>query len=105
MAELESLSPGEWSVLALLCEANAHGWPLVRTLAPEGEIGSIWTVRRAVVYRTLDVLLERKLIEAAGVEASARGPREPSCDRRAPAARPSGGGLPSPCGMCATSAR
>jgi DNA-binding PadR family transcriptional regulator len=73
--ELEPLSPGEWSVLALLCERNAHGWPLVRTLGPDGEIGRIWTVRRAVVYRTLDVLLERHLIEPAGVEESARGPR------------------------------
>ena len=74
MADVEPLSPGEWSVLALLCEQKAHGWPLVRMLAPDGEIGRIWTVRRAVVYRTLDVLLERGLIEPAGVEASAQGP-------------------------------
>ena len=33
-------------VLALLCEQKAHGWPLVRTLSPDGEIGRIWTVRR-----------------------------------------------------------
>jgi len=74
VADVEPLSPGEWSVLALLCEQKAHGWPLVRTLSPDGEIGRIWTVRRAVVYRTLDVLLERGLIEPAGVEASAKGP-------------------------------
>jgi len=73
--EVEPLSPGEWAVLSLLCERPAHGWPLVRALAAEGEIGRIWTVRRAVVYRTLDVLLERRLIEPAGAEESARGPR------------------------------
>jgi DNA-binding PadR family transcriptional regulator len=74
VAEPQPLSPGEWAVLALLCEGNAHGWPLVRALAADGEIGRVWTVRRAVVYRTLDVLLERGLIEPAGVEAGARGP-------------------------------
>src|SRR5690349_3367145 len=73
--EVEPLSPGEWAVLSLLCERPAHGWPLVRALAAEGEIGRVWTVRRAVVYRTLDVLLERRLIEPAGAEESARGPR------------------------------
>lgn len=75
VADQPDLSPGEWAVLALLCEQKAHGWPLVHMLAADGEIGRIWTVRRAVVYRSLDVLLERGLIEAVGVEPSARGPR------------------------------
>ena len=69
-----SLSLAEWSVLALLCEGDAHGWLLVRALAPDGEIGSVWTVRRALVYRSIDVLEGAGLIVASRSEASPRGP-------------------------------
>ena len=75
MAEQPILSPGEWAVLALLCEQKSHGWPLVTALSPDGEIGRVWTVRRAVVYRSLDLLQARGLIEPAGDMPSARGPR------------------------------
>jgi DNA-binding PadR family transcriptional regulator len=68
------LSFAEWAVLALVCEADAHGWLLVRALAPSGEIGSVWTVRRALVYRSLDALERRSLIVEAGSEASPHGP-------------------------------
>jgi PadR family transcriptional regulator AphA len=68
------LSLAEWAVLALLCEGDAHGWLLVRALAADGEIGSVWTVRRALVYRSIDALEGRGLIAAAGSEPSARGP-------------------------------
>jgi DNA-binding PadR family transcriptional regulator len=76
MARLDdaSLSLAEWSVLALLCEGDAHGWLLVRALAPDGEIGSVWTVRRALVYRSIDVLEGDGLIAATRSEASPRGP-------------------------------
>jgi len=69
-----ALSLAEWAVLALLCEGDAHGWLLVRALAADGEIGSVWTVRRALVYRSIDALEGRGLIAAAGSEPSARGP-------------------------------
>jgi DNA-binding PadR family transcriptional regulator len=55
-------------------EAPTHGWPLVRALAADGEIGQIWTVRRAAVYRALDVLAAHDLIAATASEASTRGP-------------------------------
>jgi DNA-binding PadR family transcriptional regulator len=61
-------------VLALVSEAPTHGWPLVRALAADGEIGQIWTVRRAAVYRALDVLAAHGLIASAGSQASAQGP-------------------------------
>jgi DNA-binding PadR family transcriptional regulator len=70
----QALSLAEWAVLALLCEGDAHGWLLVRALAADGEIGSVWTVRRALVYRSIDALEGRGLIVAAGSEPSARGP-------------------------------
>jgi DNA-binding PadR family transcriptional regulator len=68
------LSLGDWAVLALVSEAPTHGWPLVRALAADGEIGQIWTVRRAAVYRALDVLAAHGLIAATGSQASERGP-------------------------------
>ena len=36
---VQALSLAEWAVLALLCEGDAHGWMLVRVLAPDGELG------------------------------------------------------------------
>ena len=69
------LAPGEWSVLALLSERPAHGWALATMLAPEGEVGSVWSLGRPLVYRSLEILEKRGLIEPAGLEPSVRGPR------------------------------
>lgn len=69
------LSPGEWAVLALVAERPTHGWAVARALAPDGEIGAVWTFPRALVYRALDTLLAGGLIEEKGVEEGTRGPR------------------------------
>lgn len=74
MTEARDLAPGEWSVLALLCEQPAHGWALAQALAPEGEIGAVWALGRPVVYRALQTLAERGLAEPAGQEPGTRGP-------------------------------
>jgi PadR family transcriptional regulator AphA len=68
------LAPGEWAVLALLCERPAHGWALARQLSPSGELGSIWSLTRPLVYRSLEILESRQLILPAGSEPGARGP-------------------------------
>ncbi|HUY70708.1 MAG TPA: helix-turn-helix transcriptional regulator [Gaiellaceae bacterium] len=68
------LAPGEWAVLALLCERPAHGWAIARQLSPQGELGSIWSLGRPLVYRSIEILNERKLIVPAGHEPGARGP-------------------------------
>lgn len=74
MAELTRPSSlGGWAVLALLCEGEAHGWALVRALAPEGEVGRVWSIRRALVYRTVDLLLDAAMIAQAGSEPGTRG--------------------------------
>jgi PadR family transcriptional regulator AphA len=74
MVTNRELAPGEWAVLALLCEQPAHGWALARQLASDGELGSIWSLGRPLVYRSLDVLAERELIVPVGSEPGARGP-------------------------------
>jgi DNA-binding PadR family transcriptional regulator len=68
------LAPGEWSILALLAEAPGHGWALARQMARDGEIGSVWSLGRPLVYRALELLDERGLIEAVGHEPGLRGP-------------------------------
>jgi DNA-binding PadR family transcriptional regulator len=68
------LAPGEWSVLALLAEQPSHGWALARQMARSGDIGSVWSLGRPLVYRALELLEQRGLIEASGHEPGLRGP-------------------------------
>jgi DNA-binding PadR family transcriptional regulator len=73
MAE-RSLAPGEWAVLALICERPSHGWAVATQLGPSRELGSVWSLGRPLVYRSIDILAERGLIEPAGHEPGLRGP-------------------------------
>ena len=59
MADAKQPSLGGWAVLALLCEGDTHGWTLVRSMAPEGEIGRVWSIPRALVYRTVELVDRR----------------------------------------------
>ncbi len=61
-------------MLALLCERPAHGWAIARQLSPAGELGSIWSLGRPLVYRSIEILNERKLIVPSGHEPGSRGP-------------------------------
>ena len=70
----EQLATGEWAVLAVVAEARTHGFAVARALAPGGEVGRVWAMRRPLVYRTLDVLTDRELVRAAGTEPSETGP-------------------------------
>ena len=53
---LEQLATGEWAVLTLVAEGETHGFAVARALAPGGDVGRVWAMRRPLVYRTLDVL-------------------------------------------------
>jgi DNA-binding PadR family transcriptional regulator len=74
MVDQRPLTAGEWSVLALVCEQPAHGWALAATLSRDGDIGAIWSLTRPLVYRALEILQARGLIEVAGPVATNRGP-------------------------------
>jgi DNA-binding PadR family transcriptional regulator len=74
VASDRDLAPGEWAVLALLCERDAHGWAIASQLTPHGELGAVWSMGRPLVYRSLEILEQRRLIEPAGRERGARGP-------------------------------
>ena len=75
MSDERELAPGEWSVLGLLAGQPAHGWALATALAPDGEIGCVWSLGRPLVYRSLEILEKRGLVEPGGLEASVRGPK------------------------------
>jgi PadR family transcriptional regulator AphA len=68
------LSPNDWTVLALVGEHPTHGWALAGKLAPGGEVGSVWSISRPIVYHGLDRLERDELIVATGVERGGRGP-------------------------------
>jgi DNA-binding PadR family transcriptional regulator len=71
----DELLTGEWAVLALLCERPAHGYAVAGALAPDGEIGRVWSLNQALTYRALDVLKERGLIAVRGETPGEGGPR------------------------------
>jgi DNA-binding PadR family transcriptional regulator len=68
------LLPGEWAVLGVLAQHPSHGFAVGRTLAPTGEIGRVWSMSRPRVYRAINDLAARHLIEPVGETKSDRGP-------------------------------
>lgn len=69
-----ALSLAEWVVLALIGEKPAHGFAIASLTGPGGELGRIWRLRRAVVYRGLQRLQDLGLAAEIGVESTSHGP-------------------------------
>jgi len=69
------LSLTEYAVLGLLAERPQHGFAISRDLATTGSIGKILAVRRSLVYRALDRLVEEGLVEPKGTEPGDVGPQ------------------------------
>ncbi len=72
---LDRLSLTDWAVLALLKEAPAHPFAVSRHLARDGDLGRILTVRRPLVYRSLDRLVTLGLAVPQRTEPGNAGPR------------------------------
>jgi DNA-binding PadR family transcriptional regulator len=68
------LSASDWAVLALVAEQPSHGWAIASQLVRGGEVGSIWSLGRPIVYHALGRLGEEGLIRTAGLERGTRGP-------------------------------
>ncbi|MEY2754990.1 MAG: hypothetical protein RJB65_1348 [Actinomycetota bacterium] len=64
----DELLLGEWACLGLLALGPAHGFALASRLRPEGDVGRVWSLSRALTYRALEQLQVRGLIVAAGEE-------------------------------------
>jgi DNA-binding PadR family transcriptional regulator len=61
-----ALSLAEAVCLTLVASEPRHGWSIVKVLAPEGEIGRVWSLSRPLTYRALDALASAELIEPRG---------------------------------------
>ncbi len=61
-----SLSLADQACLAIVSEGPTHGWAIVKLLAPDGELGRVWSLSRPLTYRSIDRLAEAGLIERAG---------------------------------------
>jgi DNA-binding PadR family transcriptional regulator len=57
----------EWVCLAIVDEGPTHGWAVARLLAPDGDVGRVWSLSRALTYKALDRLLADGLIAESGV--------------------------------------
>jgi PadR family transcriptional regulator AphA len=72
---LPNLSLSDWAVLGVVIEVPTHGWPVVRALRGDGDLGKVWTVARPVVYRSLATLAAAGLIEEYDELPGERGPQ------------------------------
>lgn len=59
---------GEWACLGVLYEGRSHGFAIASMLRPGGELGRVWSLSRALTYRSIDQLIERGLVVAVGEE-------------------------------------
>ncbi len=57
------LSLADHACLAIIGERSTHGWAIVKLLAPEGDLGRIWSLNRALTYRAIDRLVEFGLVD------------------------------------------
>lgn len=74
MTDDRELSPSDWTILALVAEGPTHGWAIAMQVARGGEVGSIWSLGRPIVYQGLERLESRGLIKTTGIVRGARGP-------------------------------
>ncbi len=59
---------GEWACLGILHSAPAHGFAIAARLKPDGDIGRVWSLSRALTYRSLEQLTQRGHIHPVGEE-------------------------------------
>ena len=72
-------SLAEWVALCLVCEQPTHGFAIAGLLARDSDLGQIWHIQKAVVYRALDRLERLGYIAATGQEPSSLGPVKSPC--------------------------
>jgi DNA-binding PadR family transcriptional regulator len=70
----QRLSLAEWMVLCLVREEPTYGLVLVGLLARDGSLGQVWSVPKAVVYRSLQRLEQLGLIRTVGEQRTSQGP-------------------------------
>ena len=64
----EQLLLGEWACLGVLYPTPTHGFAIAARLKPNGDVGRVWSLSRALTYRSLDQLAQRDYIRPIGEE-------------------------------------
>ena len=62
----DALPFAEYVCLTLITQKVSHGWALGTMLAPDGELGRIWSLSRPLTYRAIDGLVDKGLITRSG---------------------------------------
>lgn len=66
--EPRELLLGEWACLGILMQEPAHGFAVAARLKPEGDVGRVWSLSRALTYRSLDTLRAHDLVRDLDTE-------------------------------------
>ncbi len=64
----QQLLLGEWACLGLLYPAPTHGFAIAARLKPTGDVGRVWSLSRALTYRSLEQLAIRDYVRPVGEE-------------------------------------
>jgi PadR family transcriptional regulator AphA len=64
----QQLLLGEWACLGILYTGPTHGFAIAARLKPTGDIGRVWSLSRALTYRSLEQLTTRGYVHAVGEE-------------------------------------
>lgn len=64
----EQLLLGEWACLGIMYPRPTHGFAVAARLKPTGDVGRVWSLSRALTYRSLDQLAIRGYIRPVGEE-------------------------------------
>lgn len=64
----QQLLLGEWACLGLLYPAPTHGFAIAARLKPTGDVGRVWSLSRALTYRSLEQLSIRGFVRPVGEE-------------------------------------
>jgi DNA-binding PadR family transcriptional regulator len=92
----DQLTAGEWAMLALLAEEPTHGFAIARAMAPDGEIGKVWSLPRPRVYYAIDALTVRGFAGPVATVASHSGPHRTVLEVTPPGRRALGTWLAAP---------
>lgn len=71
---MPDLSTAAFGVLGVVAEAPTHGFAVAALFGADGDLGRVWRIPRAVVYRELGRLTEAALVRAVAVETDGPGP-------------------------------
>jgi len=63
----ERLSLADNVCLALIVNGAQHGWAVVHQLRPTTPLGRIWSLSRALTYRSIEHLIDLKYVRRSGV--------------------------------------